>query len=196
MRLQPSFDFGPPPTPEPATNKLLMAIKPGWEDALRIARFGSEVSEKLGLRGRLVTPELLHFTLHYIGLFPEVPDGVVDIATACGDTVSMPPFTVSLNKMMSFRRPRGRPPIVLCGDDGVLGLRILYRTLGDALRTRTFGRWQPRPFEPHMTLTYEGMAIETLDIEPITFTINEFLLVNSLVGKGQHVPLARWQLGD
>lgn len=196
MRSQFSFDFEPPPPPDPGTNKLLMVVKPDKEEAACVARFGSGLSARLGLRGRLVTPELLHFTLHCLGIFPNVPKTVEDIATVCGDAVRMRPFSVSLNRVMSFRRVRGVPPIVLCGDDGVLGLRILHKSLGDSLRTKTFGRWRSQPFEPHMTLTYEGMAIEEQAIEPINLTIREFALVNSLVGKGRHVPLARWQLGD
>jgi 2'-5' RNA ligase len=31
-------------------------------------------------------------------------------------------------------------------------------------------------------------------IEPITWTVNEFVLVRSLVGQGRHEVLARWPL--
>lgn len=191
---QHSFDFEPPTQPpHPATSKLLFLAKPDEEQAADIARIARELCEDLGLRGKLVTPELLHFTIHCLGRFPETPKAMMDIATTCGDAVRMPPFTVSLNKVMSFRRTRGVPPIVLCGDDGVLGLRILHQTLGDALRKKTFGQWRPLPIEPHMTISYEGATIQERALEPIVLKIREFVLVNSLIGKGQHVLLARWR---
>lgn len=107
----------------------------------------------------------------------------------------MRPFTVSLNMVKNFHRKNGAPLLVLCGDDGVLGLRILHNTLNIAL-TKTFGPGHSLPFEPHMTMSYNAMAIPDTPIEPITFTIREFVLVISPVGQGRHIVLLRWQLGD
>lgn len=206
MSLQYSFAFEPQKRPIPptsatrissnrSTNKLLVLAKPDEETAVRIARTANELAAHLGFRGRLVRPELLHFTLHPIGLLSKVPQSIVDAVGACGDTVRMRPFTVSLNMVKNFHRKSGIPLIVLCGDDGVLGLRTLHDTLDVAL-TKRFGSVRSLPFEPHMTLSYRAMEIPETPIEPINFAIREFVLVNSLVGQGRHVVLRQWPLGD
>lgn len=177
------------------TNKLLILVKPDEEAAIRIARIADELAADLGFMGRLVRRDLLHFTIHPIGLYAEVPRSVVAAVEACGNTVRMRPFTVSLNVAKNFHRKSGIPLIVLCGDDGVLGLRTLHDTLGVALTT-TFGSVRPSSFEPHMTLSYRAMRIADIPIEPVNFTIREFVLVNSLIGQGRHIVLSRWQLSD
>lgn len=205
MSLQYSLGFEPPrPTLPPAQpvrippdriNKLLILVKPDEEAAIRVAHIADELAAYLGFRGRMVRPELLHFTIHPIGHYSEVPPSIVDAVKACGNAVRMCPFTVSLNVVKNFHRKSGIPLMVLCGDEGVLGLRTLHDTIGAAM-TKTFRSVRLSSFEPHMTLSYRAMRIADTPIEPINFTIREFVLVNSLVGQGRHVVLSRWQLGD
>jgi 2'-5' RNA ligase len=40
------------------------------------------------------------------------------------------------------------------------------------------------------------MEIPETPIEPINFTIREFVLVNSLIGQGRHDVLRRWPTGE
>jgi 2'-5' RNA ligase len=205
MPLQYALGFEPPrPPPSPPrqdrippdrTNKLLILVKPDEEAAVRIARIADELAAYLGFTGRLVRPELLHFTIHPIGLYAEVPRTIVDAVDACANTVRMRPFVVSLNVVKNFRRRSGIPLMVLCGDDGVFGLRTLRDTFTAAL-TKTMGSSRRPSFEPHITLSYRAIRIPDTPIEPINFTIREFTLVNSLVGQGRHVTLSRWRLGD
>jgi 2'-5' RNA ligase len=205
MSLQYSFGFDPPRPPLPpvppirlpsdGNNKLLILAKPDEETAARIVYRADQLATYLGFRGRLVRPELLHFTLHPIGLYSKVPQSIVDTIGECGNTVRMRRFTVSLNMVKNFHRKSGIPLIVLCGDDGVFGLRRLHDTLDDALAKR-IGSVRSLPFEPHMTLSYKAMRIPDMPIEPITFTIREFMLVNSVIGQGRHVVLLRWLLDD
>jgi RNA 2',3'-cyclic 3'-phosphodiesterase len=207
MSLQYSLDLKPsrPPSlpiprrlsasPRPPINKLMLMAKPDEADANRIARIADERVTQLGFGGRLVRPDLLHFTLYLIGLFPDVPQSIIDAVVRCGNTVGMRPFIVSLDTVMNFHRRNGPPLIVLCGNDGVLGLRMLHKMLGVAL-ARTLGPGRSMPFEPHMTLSYRAMEIPRTAIEPIRFTIREFVLVNSIFGTSRHDVLLRWHLGD
>jgi RNA 2',3'-cyclic 3'-phosphodiesterase len=203
MALQYSFGFDPPRPPilpaamsRPALdghNKLLILAKPDEAAAACVADRADRLAADLGFKGRLVRPDLLHVTLHPVGLYSTVPQSIVDAVGACADTVRMRPFTVSLNMAKNFRRRSGTALIVLCGDDGVLGLRTLHDTLADALAKR-FGATRFVSFEPHMTLSYRAMSIADTPIEPINFVIREFVLVNSRIGHGRHVVLRRWQL--
>ncbi len=205
MPLQYSLGLEPPKRPTPPapatwtpthqpTSKLLILAKPDEETATRIARTANEIAARLGFEGKLVRSDLLHFTLHHIGTFSAVPQSIVTAVGECGDAIRMLPFTVSLTKVQNFRRRSGIPLIVLCGDDGVVGLRVLREKLGVALAKR-FGSVRSSSFEPHMTLSYRAMEISDISIAPINFTIHEFVLVNSLQGQGRHDVLLRWRLG-
>ena len=46
-------------------------------------------------------------------------------------------------------------------------------------------------FTPHVTLLYDAHGVEEYPIEPISWTVKEFVLIRSLKG---HVHLARWSL--
>jgi len=45
-----------------------------------------------------------------------------------------------------------------------------------------------------MTLLYDSCALQARTIDPVRWTMTEFVLVDSLRGRTRHVPLARWQL--
>jgi RNA 2',3'-cyclic 3'-phosphodiesterase len=48
-----------------------------------------------------------------------------------------------------------------------------------------------KEFTPHITLLYAERNVEEHPIEPIGWTVNEFVLIHSMRG---HVHLARWPL--
>jgi RNA 2',3'-cyclic 3'-phosphodiesterase len=47
---------------------------------------------------------------------------------------------------------------------------------------------------PHVTLTYHGCRLEEQPIDPICWTIRDFVLVLSLIRRTKYVELGRWQL--
>jgi 2'-5' RNA ligase len=109
--------------------------------------------------------------------------------------VAMPAFVAAFDRLRSFRGAHANNPLVLLGDDGVIGLRILHRVLGEALGKTFAGRWQPRRFfTPHIRLLYDRLRVAERPIAPVTWMVREFVLVNSLVGLGRHEVLARWTL--
>jgi RNA 2',3'-cyclic 3'-phosphodiesterase len=46
-------------------------------------------------------------------------------------------------------------------------------------------------FTPHVTLLYAERSVEAYPIEPVWWTVNEFVLIQSM---HRHVHLARWPL--
>jgi 2'-5' RNA ligase len=46
----------------------------------------------------------------------------------------------------------------------------------------------------HVTLLYDKRVVDEQPIEPISWTVREFVLVRSLHGQTRHTDVARWQL--
>jgi RNA 2',3'-cyclic 3'-phosphodiesterase len=179
----------------PWTNKLLFLAQMDVQTASPVDALVESVRKDGGLTSPSIPIERRHVTLHHIGNFPEVWDEVVGPCRAAGDRVAMPQFLAVFDRITSFRGAHGNSPLVLLGDDGVIGLRILHRLLGEALGRSFAGRWQPRRFfTPHVTLLYDRQRIAERPIVPVSWTVREFVLVNSLVGLGRHDVLARWPL--
>ena len=48
--------------------------------------------------------------------------------------------------------------------------------------------------EPHLTINYRGDGLGARKTDPINWTVNEVLLIESVVGKTTHVEHGRWPL--
>jgi 2'-5' RNA ligase len=80
---------------------------------------------------------------------------------------------------------------VLFGDEGLRELRRFRRMLGAAMTRKGLRRRAAGDFTPHVTLLYDRREVEELPIEPISWTVRDFVLVHSRQG---HLHLARWPL--
>jgi 2'-5' RNA ligase len=47
---------------------------------------------------------------------------------------------------------------------------------------------------PHITLLYGDRTLAERSIEAIQWTVRDFVLIQSLWGRGKHIHLARWSL--
>jgi 2'-5' RNA ligase len=63
--------------------------------------------------------------------------------------------------------------------------------LGRSLVKIGFRRGAITDFTPHVTLLYDRRNVEEQPIEPISWTVREFVLIHSMQG---HTHLARWPL--
>jgi 2'-5' RNA ligase len=98
---------------------------------------------------------------------------------------------VAFDRVTSFA---GSDALVLRGGDGVDGIVMFHHTLGVAMRKS--GLSAGSQFTPHVTLLYDGRRVEEQFIEPIRWTVRDFVLVHSLRGRTMHIPLERWHLGE
>lgn len=49
---------------------------------------------------------------------------------------------------------------------------------------------------PHVTLLYDDRHVAEHAVDTIRWTVQEFVLVHSLVGQTLYIPLGRWPLTD
>jgi 2'-5' RNA ligase len=174
--------------------KLFFSIFPDPQTAIRIGSLARHLRREYGLKGRpLLTPRL-HCTLCDIDDGNAAWRSIVAKAQEAAANAASPPFRVSLNGVMSFASKKDHYPLVLVGDDGVVGLTRLYFSLYAAMRKAGLRPREPSNFNPHVTMLYDRRRIGEQSVEPICWTVNEIVLVLSLIGGTKYHSLGRWQL--
>ena len=101
------------------------------------------------------------------------------------------PFEVSFDRSASFRGGPDNRPFVLIGEKGLRRLQSFRQMLGAAMMRRGLRRLANTNFTPHVTLLYDPRGVDEYPIEPIGWTVREFVLVRSSNG---HEHLVRWPL--
>jgi 2'-5' RNA ligase len=83
----------------------------------------------------------------------------------------------------------------LRGDDGIAGVYALHDEIHRALAEAGLVRPRAHDFEPHLTLLRDRIAAPEEFIEPVSWRVQEFVLLDSVHGEGRHELLGRWTLG-
>jgi 2'-5' RNA ligase len=174
--MDPSFHRG---------GRLFLGAVPDPVAGAKIDRLSGILSLAHGFEGKTIEPDCLHVSLLFLGSSCEDLVRVVREAVA---EVRMPRFDVAFDRTVSFRGKPGKRPFVLVGDNGRGPLKSLRQRLVAAFGLNHLAR---RDFTPHVTLWYGQSAVDEYPIEPIGWTVREFVLIHSLNG---HTHLARWQL--
>jgi 2'-5' RNA ligase len=105
-----------------------------------------------------------------------------------------PPFDVAFDRVLSLRGTRQRRPLVLCGGDGLGALAAFRQALAATMADAGLGYGPQAHFTPHLTLAYDDRDVEEHAVATIGWTVQEFVLLQSLRGRGRYVPLGRWPL--
>jgi 2'-5' RNA ligase len=185
-----------PPTP---TDGLFFAVFPDTNTAAGISKLGQQLCGEARVRSKPLAAGRLHVTLLHLGNFAGgLPQDRVDAAMRAAASISMAPFTVEFGEVVSFASKPRPGPMVLTGNEGVVGLHTLHDALGHALQNVGFGSRAgsnaATPFTPHVTLAYGMPWAAARPIEPVCWNVREFALIHSLLGRTRHVALARWPL--
>jgi len=175
----------------PRADGLFFALLPDIAAAAQLERTAQQLGIRHRLNGAPLASERFHISLLGFGSHAGVPPELVAAASKIAAEVAGRPFEVTFDRAVSFL---GRPrPLVLCGEAGVADLIAFRRMLGDAIQTRGLGRVKPQ-YTPHITLLYDQRGIEEHAIEPVSWTVREFVLVHSVRGQSRYVPLGCWPL--
>jgi 2'-5' RNA ligase len=148
-----------------------------------------------GLRDRLggakpMGDDRLHLTLRMLhrGAAPPPADMQAILCDA------MTALTAEAFELSFDRFGANGETIALFPGQGRSGLRRLRRQIDLLIERAGLRRGVPSNFNPHMTLFYAPAAIGRERIAPIGWHADEIVLIHSLVGLAQHVPLGRWPL--
>ena len=176
------------------TESLFIAAIPDNAAALKIQETTPLLCKEHGLKGTPIAMERLHVTLHFIGVFADLPQGIVARTREAAASVKRTPFDVVFDRVKSFSGGKGKRPIVLRSSSGLEALVAFQRALSGAMARAALDRFKQPKFMPHLTLLYDSRRVAEQAIEPIGWTVNEFVLVRSRLGLSRHETLARWPL--
>jgi RNA 2',3'-cyclic 3'-phosphodiesterase len=179
---------------QPPTDRLFFGLMPDVSVPPHIARTAQQLRTEHHLTGKPLTPERFHITLFHLGDYHGLPAGLVQTAQTAAATVAAHPFDVVFDRAASFAGRPGHNPLVLRGDSGLGELLAFQEKLGGALQRAGLGRQAGGPFTPHLTLLYDPQRLPEVAVEPVGWTVNEFVLVHSLLGQTRYIMLDRWPL--
>ena len=179
-----------------AFHNVYFAALPGAVTRASIDGIARGIRQVLGLTATLIPPERLHVSLVSVGGFSgSCPPAVIDAAKRAACAVSMAPFRVEFDRVAHFSAGYRKRALVLTGDDdGVVGFMRLQRALSQALMKAGLRLPRQSGSLPHLTMLYGENRTFDFPIEPIGWTIDRFVLVDSLVGQSRHVHLGQWLL--
>jgi RNA 2',3'-cyclic 3'-phosphodiesterase len=171
---------------------LFFALLPDAEDAPQIVQLRERLQVERGLTGPPIARERLHVSLHTVGLWHGLSRAAVSAAKEVGASFSSPPFEIVFDRAMSFARNRA----FVLRAKAEAELTSLHHGLGIEMKKAGIGKSVVSRFSPHLTLLYGSRMVTERSIEPIRWIVRDFVLVQSLRGRGQskHVHLARWPL--
>jgi 2'-5' RNA ligase len=176
---------------ETSLRKMFFALRPPPAVGERLADLGAHWRRRLG-RAAPVTPAArLHVSLNSLGAHRRLPQADVRRATAAVSALRAQPFTLAFNRLGGWGRGEGARPVVLWGDEGVIGADLLHETLEAALAAARLPRPRPRPFCAHLTLWRAPAATPEIVIPPVGWRVDELVLLASVHGEGRHEVLGR-----
>ena len=175
-------------------DRIFFAALPDAKTAARIHDLQEDLKHQNGFTGTLILPEHLHVTLFHLGDWNGLPEEIVNLVSGAASHVNVPVFDVTFTRAESFRNATGNFPFVLTGDKEASAWRLLHTALGTALKEAGLGGATQGVFKPHITLLRDGARAAPAPIAPLTWTVKDFVLVHSLLGKTTHIHLGRWPL--
>lgn len=147
-----------------------------------------------GLTASVRSEDVLHLSLVAVGQYDgEVPEDDVARARQAAGAVKLPPFRIVFDRIMGWKGGRNRPVVLLTGE-GAEAIADLCEAIAAALQDAGIrpGGWSAA--NPHLTLAYAPEMGPEQPIDPIAWTVRDFVLIKNSYGMGQHEHLGRWAL--
>ena len=188
----PMSDDDVPRTGMPA-DALFLALQPDAGTAGRIAALAARLRTQHGLTGTPQPAGLLHVTLFFMGRFAGVPQELVARCCEALAHFRAPSFDVCFDRVLSFGG-KSRRPVVLVGGALLAPLHQFQGHMRSVLLQANLSQPDKPAFIPHVTLLRDDLQVPEQPVEPVCWTVRDFVLVRSLHGRGEHQVLARFAL--
>jgi 2'-5' RNA ligase len=173
-------------TPCQPLHRLFYALRPPPAAAFHI----DDRCAWLRPAGRRVGRDRLHVTLNILDDRPFLPHDVLAAMVAVGDAVAADPFRIVFDQLSGSRRS-----VVLRPSERIAALHGFQRQLAQGLAHAGVATRRDARFSPHITLLHRGRSGFTEAVDAVSWRVEEFFLIESLVGWTRHVVRGRWALG-
>ncbi|HEV7490126.1 MAG TPA: 2'-5' RNA ligase family protein [Rhodanobacteraceae bacterium] len=181
-----------PRFPQRVSHNLFFALQPGEEARARINAEARRLRDAHPAAGRWINPQRYHLTLSFLGGHATLPEGLVAAAADVGNRVRVSSFSFALDIAGSFAN-RAIPWWIGCREMPP-ELGALWDAISAGLEGCGLRATQDRA--PHVTILRDAdRLLPTTPIGPIIWPVEEFVLVDSLLGpEPNHTVLSRWRL--
>lgn len=175
-------------------HNYFFALRPDVEATTRIRRLiRALVRCRPGL-DRPIAASRLHVSLNPLVIDEAPMEELAARAAQAMARVRRTPFLVAFDRIAVFGRGRGPRVVVLRSDEGAVGVDLLRSQIHAALADAGLGPRHERPFEPHLTLARGACEAPDAFIDPVRWTVREFVLIHSHVGATRYDIAARFPL--
>jgi 2'-5' RNA ligase len=172
------------------SHTLFFALHPDDAAATAMESLSRKLRRELGIAAQLQQKERLHVTLHLIAQGDIIQPRRLTQACEAGASLRFRPFKVAFDRVARY----GSRSFVLLGHDGTPGLTQFHERLCLALAGAGIRPGSGAAFSPHVTLAYTDSKVTERFVEPIAWTVRDFVLIDSLVGQTIHRVMGRWGL--
>ena len=179
-----------------ANFKLFFALRPPAETAEALESLAGDMRRRFKAPGPAMPKDRLHVSLNSLGAHVRRPEALVRQAVEAAATLRAPAFVLAFNRLGSWGRGDGVRPVVLWGDDGVIGAELLHVALHRVLSAVNLAPRRPQEIAPHVTLWRDARGVPETFVGPIQWRARELVLLLSAHGHGRHELLGRWRLAD
>jgi RNA 2',3'-cyclic 3'-phosphodiesterase len=194
MPQMPLFGIGAKPSFE---HNYFFALSPDAKVREQLSQVADDLRASDSLNGSWISSERFHLTLHHLGQFPEVHPDLVKRACTAAATLEMKAFDIQLDHFMSFDSKIGKFPCVLTSKYELPELKNFWQLLKNSLFAQRLGQNLANTFTPHATLLYSRQpVVKAHVIKTVQWHVKDFVLIESLVGKSEHIELGRWPLSE
>jgi RNA 2',3'-cyclic 3'-phosphodiesterase len=173
-----------------AKHVLYFALQPPPEAAAQALALAEDARRAHRLAGKPVAAGRLHVSLNNVGEFKRPPTPVIAKALEAVQAVAVRPFVVEFNRLGTWKAGEQRP-VVLWGDEGVVGVNDLYSVLHKALHRVDLAPRREAEMAPHMTVVWDEIEIPETFVEPVRWRVDEFVLIHAVHGEGRHDVVGR-----
>ena len=133
----------------------------------------------------------LHVTLFPLGSFVDAPPGAIADACAAAGSIGGSPFDVSFDRAINRRGTQ----IALTADKPCDALSSFQQKLCAALRHVGMRAVKGWTFDPHVTLRHRENILVDQPVPPVSWRVDEFVLIESLQSRKIHNHRRTWSLG-
>lgn len=177
-------------------DNLFFAIRVPCAVAPAIGDIRSRLMSEAEMKGTLISDHCLHISIHALGMYEGLPEGIKTQALEAAAALHMQAFDVEFGRALSFANPRNNHPLVLRATDGLGSLYDFHHALGEEIRKAGLGRTVVKSFTPHVIMLYSPRVLAERAVEPVGWKAKSFTLIHSPYGASTHNPVEEWRFSD